>query len=65
MEGQVDTSILGTVDPPLRPKQTMIYIYLEPVSAVIIAAVFGEVLYPSQTVGVLLTFVGVGLVSSH
>jgi drug/metabolite transporter (DMT)-like permease len=50
----------------LGPKQTMIYIYLEPVSAVIIAAaVLGEVLHPIQAVGALLTFVGVGLASSH
>jgi drug/metabolite transporter (DMT)-like permease len=50
----------------LGPKQTMIYIYLEPVSAVIIAAaVLGEALHPLQAVGALLTFVGVGLASSH
>ena len=50
----------------LGPKQTMIYLYLEPVSAVIIAAaVLGEVLHPSQAVGALLTFVGVALASSH
>ena len=50
----------------LGPKQTMIYLYLEPVSAVIIAAaVLGEVLHPIQAVGALLTFVGIGLASSH
>ena len=50
----------------LGPKQTMIYLYLEPVSAVIIAAaVLGEALHPIQAVGALLTFVGVGLASSH
>ena len=50
----------------LGPQQTMIYIYLEPVSAVIIAAaMLGEVLHPIQAVGALLTFVGVGLASSH
>jgi len=50
----------------LGPKQTMIYIYLEPVSAVIIAAaVLGEALYPLQAVGALLTFAGIGLASSH
>ena len=50
----------------LGPKQTMIYIYLEPASAVIIAAtVLGEALHPIQAVGALLTFVGVGLASSH
>ena len=36
----------------LGPQQTMIYIYLEPVSAVIIAAaMLGEVLHPIQAVG--------------
>ena len=50
----------------LGPKQTMIYLYLEPVSAVIIAAaVLGEALHPLQAVGALLTFVGVALASSH
>ena len=44
----------------------MIYIYLEPVSAVIIAAaVLGEALYPLQAVGALLTFAGIGLASAH
>jgi len=44
----------------------MIYLYLEPVSAVIIAAaVLGEALYPLQAIGALLTFVGVALASSH
>jgi len=50
----------------LGPKQTMIYIYLEPVSAVIIAAaVLGEALHPLQAVGALLAFAGIGLASSH
>jgi drug/metabolite transporter (DMT)-like permease len=48
----------------LGPQQTMLYIYLEPVSAVVIAAaVLGEVLRPIQAVGALLTIVGVGLAS--
>jgi drug/metabolite transporter (DMT)-like permease len=48
------------------PHQTMLYVYLEPVSAVVIAAaVLGEALYPMQAVGALLTFVGVGLASSQ
>jgi drug/metabolite transporter (DMT)-like permease len=50
----------------LGPQQTMLYVYLEPVSAVIIgAAVLGEVLRPIQAVGALLTFVGVGWASSQ
>lgn len=50
----------------LGPQQTMLYVYLEPVSAVIIAAVvLGEVLRPIQTVGALLAFVGVGLASTR
>jgi len=50
----------------LGPHQTMLYVYLEPVSAVIIAAaVLGEVLGPSQAVGVGLTCVGVGLAATQ
>jgi drug/metabolite transporter (DMT)-like permease len=50
----------------LGPQQTMLYVYLEPVSAVVIAAaVLGEVLIPIQAAGALLTFLGVGLGSSH
>jgi drug/metabolite transporter (DMT)-like permease len=48
----------------LGPKRTMIYVYLEPVSAVVIAAsVLGEAFSPIQAVGALLTFVGVGRAS--
>jgi drug/metabolite transporter (DMT)-like permease len=50
----------------LGPQQTMLYVYLEPVSAVVIAAaVLGEWLRPVQAVGALLAFVGVGLASSQ
>jgi drug/metabolite transporter (DMT)-like permease len=50
----------------LGPQQTMLYAYLEPVSAVLIAAVgLGEALHPLQAVGALLTFVGVGLASGQ
>ena len=50
----------------LGPKQTMIYVYLEPVSAIAIAAVvLGEALRPIQAVGALFTFVGIALASSH
>ena len=50
----------------LGPQQTMIYVYLEPVSAVVIAAaVLGEALRPLQAVGALLTLIGVGLASSQ
>jgi drug/metabolite transporter (DMT)-like permease len=48
------------------PQQTMLYVYLEPVSAVVIAAaVLGETLGPLQALGALLTFVGVGLASAR
>jgi drug/metabolite transporter (DMT)-like permease len=48
------------------PQQTMLYVYLEPVSAVVIAAaLLGEVLRPLQAVGALLTFMGIGLASSQ
>jgi drug/metabolite transporter (DMT)-like permease len=44
----------------------MLYVYLEPVSAVVIAAaVLGEALGPSQAMGALLTFIGVGLASAQ
>ena len=50
----------------LGPQQTMVYVYLEPISAVLIAAaLLGEALQPVQAVGALLTFVGVGLASSQ
>ncbi len=50
----------------LGPRQTMVYAYLEPVSAVIIAAVLlGETLRPIQGVGALLTFAGVWLGSAR
>jgi drug/metabolite transporter (DMT)-like permease len=46
----------------LGPQQTALYVDLEPVSAVVIAAaVLGEVLRLIQAVGAPLTFVGVGL----
>lgn len=49
----------------LGPRQTMVYAYLEPVSAVIIAAVvLGETLRPIQGLGALLTFAGVWLGSA-
>jgi len=41
-------------------------VYLEPVSAIIVAAaVLGETLGPIQVVGALLTCVGVGLASAR
>jgi drug/metabolite transporter (DMT)-like permease len=47
------------------PQQTMLYVYLEPVSAVVIAAVLlGEAMHPIQAFGALLTLIGVGLASS-
>ena len=48
----------------LGPRQTMLYVYLEPVSAVVVAAVvLGEVFTPMQAVGALLTFIGMWLAS--
>ena len=48
------------------PQETMLYVYLEPVSAVIIAAaLLGEALHPMQAVGAVLTLVGVGMASSE
>ena len=48
------------------PQQTMLYVYLEPVSAIVIAAaVLGEALGPIQAVGALLTCVGVGFASAQ
>lgn len=45
-------------------RQTMVYVYLEPVSAVVIAAiVLGESLTPVQAAGALLTLAGVWLAS--
>ncbi|HET9000188.1 MAG TPA: DMT family transporter [bacterium] len=49
----------------LGPRQTMVYVYLEPVSAVLIAAaLLGEALRPEQALGALLTFAGVWLAST-
>jgi drug/metabolite transporter (DMT)-like permease len=48
----------------LGPRETMVYVYLEPVSAVLIAAaLLGERLAPGQMVGAALTFAGVWLAS--
>jgi drug/metabolite transporter (DMT)-like permease len=48
----------------LGARQTMVYVYLEPVSAVAIATVLlGETLTPIQIPGALLTFAGVWLAS--
>jgi drug/metabolite transporter (DMT)-like permease len=47
-------------------RQTMVYVYLEPVSAVIIAAVvLGEALTPLPAAGALLTLAGVWLASER
>ena len=49
----------------LGPKETMVYVYLEPVSAVLItAALLGERLASRQIVGAALTFAGVWLASA-
>jgi len=48
----------------LGPLQTMLYVYLEPISALIIAAVvLSEALHLPQAAGIVITFVGVGLAS--
>lgn len=48
----------------LGPLHTMLYVYLEPVSAVIIAAILlREALSPLQIIGAVLTFLGVALAS--
>jgi drug/metabolite transporter (DMT)-like permease len=47
-------------------RQTMVYVYLEPLSAVVIAAILlGETLSPLQAAGALLTFAGVWLASDR
>jgi drug/metabolite transporter (DMT)-like permease len=47
-------------------RQTMVYVYLEPISAVVIAAaVLGESLSAVQAAGALLTFAGVRLASDR
>ncbi len=49
----------------LGAQQTMLYVYLEPVTAVVIAAVvLGEAVAPLQVVGALCTLAGVGLASA-
>ena len=58
----VAMALWGKAIQRLGPIQTMLYVYLEPVSAVIIAdVVLGETLYPIQAVGAVLAFVGIGL----
>jgi probable blue pigment (indigoidine) exporter len=48
------------------PLPTMVYVYLEPVVAMVVAAVLlGEALSPMQAVGAVFTFIGVGLASSQ
>jgi drug/metabolite transporter (DMT)-like permease len=62
----VAMALWGKAIQRLGPIQTMVYVYLEPVSAVLLAAsVLGESLHPIQAVGAALTFVGVGLASSR
>ncbi len=60
----VAMSLWGRSIHRLGPKQTMLYAYLEPVSAVVIAAlVLGESFGLLQGAGALVTFVGVWLAS--
>jgi drug/metabolite transporter (DMT)-like permease len=60
----VAMALWGRAIHQLGPKQTMIYVYLEPISAVVIAAaLLGESLSSIQAVGALLAFIGVWLAS--
>jgi drug/metabolite transporter (DMT)-like permease len=60
----VAMSLWGRSIHRLGPTQTMVYVYLEPVSAVLIAAaLLGESLGPLQAAGALLAFWGVWLAS--
>jgi len=62
----VAMSLWGRSVGRLGPRQTMTYAYLEPVSAVLIAAVLlGESLHPIQAAGALLTFAGVWLAGAR
>ena len=62
----VAMSLWGRSMHTLGPTETMVYVYLEPVSAVLIAAaMLGELLAPGQIVGAALTFVGVWLASGR
>jgi probable blue pigment (indigoidine) exporter len=62
--GVVSTALWGRSMVRLGSWQTMVYAYLEPVSAVVIAAiVLGESLSAIQAAGALLTLIGVWLAS--
>ena len=62
--GIVATALWGRSMHRLGPRQTMVYAYLEPISAVIIAAIIlGESLSWIQGVGAVLTLIGVRMAS--
>ncbi len=62
----VAMSLWGRSMHTLGPRETMVYVYLEPVSAVLIAAaLLGERLAPGQIVGAALTFAGIWIASSR
>jgi probable blue pigment (indigoidine) exporter len=62
--GVVSTALWGRSMVRLGSRQTMVYAYLEPVSAVVLAAVvLGESLTAIQAAGALLTLLGVWLAS--
>lgn len=62
----VAMSLWGRSVHRLGPRQTMVYVYLEPISAVVIAAiVLSETLSPMQAAGAVVTFIGVWLASSR
>jgi len=59
----VSMSLWGRSVSRLGPTETMVYLYLEPVSAVVIAAILlGESFGAVQLMGALLTFSAVWLV---
>ena len=62
----VAMSLWGRSIHRLGPRQTMLYTYVEPCSAVVVAAlVLGETLGPSQGFGAGLAFAGIWLASSR
>jgi len=62
----VAMSLWGRSIHRLGPRQTMLYTYVEPCSAVVVAAlVLGETLGPSQAIGAALAFAGIWLASAR
>lgn len=62
----VAMSLWGRSIHRLGPRQTMLYTYIEPCSAVVVAAlVLGETMSLNQGIGAALAFVGIGLASAR